>query len=135
MNAIAGHDDSAQLSGTSYAAPVVSGLAALIRARFPKLTARQVMQRIEATAHHPPGGRDSLIGSGVVDMLAAVSTDPPVSGSPPPPRLPVPIAPPPLAAPAGHDARNIALIGATVCGVVLAVVVLASTLTARLRRD
>ncbi|OBF80492.1 type VII secretion-associated serine protease mycosin, partial [Mycobacterium sp. 852002-51163_SCH5372311] len=47
---------SAPLSGTSYAAPVVSGLAALIRARFPALTARQVIQRIESTAHHPPGG-------------------------------------------------------------------------------
>src|SRR5262245_12421809 len=46
----------APLPGTSYAAPVVSGLAALIRARFPALTARQVMQRIESTAHHPPAG-------------------------------------------------------------------------------
>ena len=66
---------SGPLSGTSYAAPVVSGLAALIRARFPTLTARQVMQRIESTAHHPPAGWDPLVGNGTVDALAAVSTD------------------------------------------------------------
>ena len=51
------------LSGTSYAAPVVSGLAALIRARFPTLTARQVMQRIEATAHGSHGGWDPVVGT------------------------------------------------------------------------
>ena len=66
---------SAPLSGTSYAAPVVSGLAALVRARFPALTARQVMQRIESTAHHPPAGWNPLVGNGTVDALAAVSTD------------------------------------------------------------
>ncbi|CAG7129756.1 hypothetical protein PICSAR246_00011 [Mycobacterium avium subsp. paratuberculosis] len=37
------------------------------------LTARQVMQRIEATAHHPPAGWDPLVGHGTVDPLAAVS--------------------------------------------------------------
>ncbi|BBZ37618.1 type VII secretion-associated serine protease mycosin [Mycobacterium conspicuum] len=88
---------SGPLSGTSYAAPVVSGLAALIRARFPTWTARQVMQRIESTAHHPPAGRDPVVGNGTIDALAAVSTDltptttpapqaPPVAVSPPPPR-------------------------------------------------
>ena len=60
------------LSGTSYAAPVVSGLAALIRARFPTLTARQVMQRIEATAHGSHGGWDPVVGNGVVDPMAAL---------------------------------------------------------------
>ncbi|HYB82603.1 MAG TPA: type VII secretion-associated serine protease mycosin, partial [Mycobacterium sp.] len=62
------------VSGTSYAAPVVSGLAALIRARFPALSARQVIQRIESTAHHPPAGRDALVGNGTIDAVAAVST-------------------------------------------------------------
>ncbi|WP_231977688.1 type VII secretion-associated serine protease mycosin, partial [Mycobacterium sp. E2989] len=69
------------VSGTSFAAPVVSGLAALIRARFPTLTARQVMQRIESTAHHPAAGWDPVVGSGTIDALAAVSTD--VGPSPP----------------------------------------------------
>ena len=48
------------ISGTSYAAPVVSGVAALVRARSPYLTARQVMQRIEGTAHRPAAGWDPL---------------------------------------------------------------------------
>lgn len=59
--------------GTSYAAPVVSGIAALVRARSPQLTARQVMQRIKDTAHRPPAGWDPFVGHGVVDPLAAVS--------------------------------------------------------------
>lgn len=61
------------LSGTSYAAPVVTAIVALVRARSPELTARQVMQRIEDTAHHPPAGWNPVVGHGVVDALAAVS--------------------------------------------------------------
>jgi len=60
------------LSGTSYAAPLVSGIAALVRARHPDLTARQVMTRIEDTARHPDGGWNPSVGRGVVDVLAAV---------------------------------------------------------------
>jgi membrane-anchored mycosin MYCP len=59
--------------GTSYAAPVVSGITALVRARSPHLTARQVMQRIKDTAHRPPSGWDPFVGNGVVDALAAIS--------------------------------------------------------------
>ncbi|HME79552.1 MAG TPA: type VII secretion-associated serine protease mycosin [Mycobacterium sp.] len=134
VNSLGGPNGSSPLSGTSYAAPVVSGLAALIRSRFPKLTARQVMQRIEATAHHPPGGWDPLVGTGVVDFLAAVSTDPPVSPARLPPRPPMRIAPPPLAAPAHHGSRDTAFIGAAICGGVLAVVLIIGTLAARLPR-
>ncbi len=134
MNTLGGPEGSARLSGTSYAAPVVSGLAALIRSRFPKLTARQVMQRIEATAHHPPGGWDPLVGAGVVDFLAAVSTDPPAGPSLSPPRTPVPIAPPPIPSPTDHGGRDAALVGAAICGGVLALVLIGGALTARVRR-
>ncbi len=71
-----------RLSGTSYAAPLVSGLAALVRARHPELTARQVMARIEDTARHPAGGWSPTVGHGVVDVLAAVGDAAP----PPSPR-------------------------------------------------
>ena len=135
VNSLGGPSGSSPLSGTSYAAPVVSGLAALIRSRFPKLTARQVMHRIEATAHHPPGGWDPRVGAGVVDFLAAVSTDPPASPSPPSPRTPVPIAPPPLPAPANHGSRDTAFVGAAILGGVLALMLATAALTARLRRD
>ncbi|OBI46713.1 type VII secretion-associated serine protease mycosin [Mycobacterium sp. E796] len=109
------------VSGTSYAAPVVSGLAALIRARFPALTARQVMGRITSTAHHPPGGSDPLVGNGTIDAPAAVSTDagPPTTTSRPT-TAPVPvIAPPPPKPPDAH-ARDAALRGAAICLVALA---------------
>ncbi|WP_409427110.1 type VII secretion-associated serine protease mycosin [Mycobacterium sp. SMC-11] len=98
--------DGSPLRGTSFAAPVVSGLAALIRSRFPQWTPRQVMDRIKATAHHPPGGRDDLVGDGVVDVLAALTFDvaTPRVLSPPAPPLPrlAPVTEPAAdAAPAG----------------------------------
>jgi membrane-anchored mycosin MYCP len=64
------------VAGTSYAAPVVSGLAALVRARYPDLTARQVMRRIEATAHRQSDGWNPYVGNGIVDPFAALSDDP-----------------------------------------------------------
>lgn len=78
------------LAGTSYAAPVVAGVAALIRSGAPHLTARQVMQRIESTARRPAAGWDPAVGFGVVDVVAAVSAD--GTGS-----NPVPTAPPGIA--------------------------------------
>jgi len=135
VNNLGGPNHSSPLAGTSYATPVVSGLAALIRSRFPKLTARQVMQRIEATAHHPPGGWDPRVGAGIVDFLAAVSTDPPASTSPPAPRTPVPIAPPALPAPVNHGSRDAAFVGAAILGGVLALMLATAALRARLRRD
>src|SRR5262249_41831227 len=46
-------DDS--LSGTSFAAPFVSGVAALVRSRFPRLSGPAVVHRIEATANGGTG--------------------------------------------------------------------------------
>jgi membrane-anchored mycosin MYCP len=133
-NALAGEDGSTPLSGTSYAAPVVSGLAALIRSRFPTWPARQVMQRIKATAHHPPGGWNAQIGYGRVDFLAAVSTDAPAAPTPPAaPRL-APAAEPAHTAPADHRARRAAFTGAVICAGVLAAVLGIVALRARLRR-
>jgi membrane-anchored mycosin MYCP len=133
-NAFGGKQGPVPLSGTSYAAPVVSGLAALIRSRFPQLTARQVMQRITATAHHPSGRRDPRVGAGPVDFLAAVSTDTLSStGLLPPPAsvsIPAPVGP----APPDHRAKHTAFTGAAVCGGVLAAVLTASVLLTRLRR-
>lgn len=90
--------------GTSFAAPVVSGVAALIRSRFPAWTPRQVMDRIKATAHHPPGGRDDVVGAGVIDPLAAVSSEiaePASVARTPQPAPPPPPAVEPVAASAG----------------------------------
>ncbi|MGH3957428.1 type VII secretion-associated serine protease mycosin [Mycobacterium sp.] len=135
VNALGGKGDSTPLSGTSYAAPVVSGLVALVRSRFSTLTPRQVMQRIEATAHHPPAGWDPFVGNGVVDMPAAVSTDALAGPAPGPPGTAVPITPAPsAAAPPDRGAHVTAYTGAAVCLTALAVALITGLVTARLRR-
>jgi membrane-anchored mycosin MYCP len=57
--------DPMPIAGTSYAAPVVSGIVALMRSRSPELTARQVMQRIKVTAHQPAARWDPVVGMGL----------------------------------------------------------------------
>lgn len=101
----------AAISGTSYAVPVVSAVAALVRARSPELTARQVMQRIEDTAHSPSSGWNPVVGHGVVDTFAAVSGP---GAGPPTPR---PTAPPTAAAESepGPASLRTAIRGAAVC--------------------
>ncbi|KAA2264699.1 type VII secretion-associated serine protease mycosin [Solihabitans fulvus] len=63
------------LQGTSFASPYVAGVAALVRERFPELSAREVMSRLERTAQHPgnPSGRDNKVGYGMVNPIAALT--------------------------------------------------------------
>ena len=63
------------LQGTSFAAPYVAGLAALVKQKFPGLDAYQVMHRIEMTAQHPgtPSGRNNQVGYGMIDPVAALT--------------------------------------------------------------
>jgi membrane-anchored mycosin MYCP len=69
------HGQVRPLDGTSFAAPYVAGLAALVRERFPHLSARQVMRRIEQTAQHTTGRRrrSEDLGYGVIDPVAALT--------------------------------------------------------------
>jgi type VII secretion-associated serine protease mycosin len=65
-------------SGTSVAAPIVAGAAALVRARFPELSADEVIHRLVSTATDAgEPGRDELFGHGVVDVVAALTADVP----------------------------------------------------------
>lgn len=115
------------ISGTSYAAPVVSGLAALVRSRFPDWSARRVMQWIESTARGR-GRWDPVIGNGVVDPVAALrSAAEPVS----PPTESVPR---PSPGPRPGQARATALIGAGGCAVILVIAIALQSSAARLRR-
>lgn len=61
--------------GTSFSAPYVSGVAALIRAKHPDWTYRQVITQIEQTADRGKPGRDDFVGWGVIDPVAAVNDD------------------------------------------------------------
>lgn len=83
--AVGGGTTASDLDGTSFAAPWVAGLAALVRERFPQLTAAQVVDRIVATARRPAGGRSALqVGRGVIDPTAALTAVPDVSAPDPP---------------------------------------------------
>jgi type VII secretion-associated serine protease mycosin len=64
--------------GSSGAAPIVSGIVALVRAAHPDLDAANVINRIVSTAT-PAGanGNDPLYGFGLVNAAAAVSNDVP----------------------------------------------------------
>jgi membrane-anchored mycosin MYCP len=109
------------MSGTSFASAYVSGLAALVRGKYPNLSAAQVIQRIEQSAHSPANVVDNRVGYGTIDPVAALNNDVPIGN-----RLPTEhltrrlVLPAPAPAP---DRRPMAtaLIGSTV---VIMVVVL-----------
>lgn len=65
-----------QWSGTSAAAPLVSGLVALVRAEFPELDAANVINRVIRTAD--PKGEEvpsPLYGYGIIDPVAALTAE------------------------------------------------------------
>lgn len=70
----------ARWSGTSGAAPLVAGVAALIRAEYPQMKAPQVINRILQTAKDTGApGVDNLYGYGIIDAHAAVTANVPVA--------------------------------------------------------
>lgn len=77
VDALSGKEGPVPIAGTSFAAAYVSGLAALLRQRFPDLTPAQIMHRITATARHPGGGVDDAVGAGIIDAFAALTWDVP----------------------------------------------------------
>nr|WP_233225438.1 type VII secretion-associated serine protease mycosin [Nocardia sp. MDA0666] len=117
-----------QITGTSFASPYVAGLAALVRSRFPELSAPEVIKRIEATAHAPAEGWNPYIGYGVIDPVAALTDQVPAQL---PPKAQHPVASRQLPVPANppapdHTARNVALIGSAVIAVMCILGLLAS---------
>jgi len=72
------------VQGTSFSAAVVAGTAALIRARWPQLSAGEVVNRLVATAEHLGApGRNPVFGFGAVDPVGALTEPvPPVRGNP-----------------------------------------------------
>lgn len=62
-------------NGTSFSAPYVAGIAALIKAEHPTWTPRQIVAQIEQTAERTIAGHDRLVGWGVVDPVRALTED------------------------------------------------------------
>lgn len=117
VNALQGREGPVPIAGTSFAAAYVSGLAALLRQRFPDLTPAQIIHRITATARHPGGGVDDLVGAGVIDAVAALTWDiPPGPASAP---YNVRRLPPPVVEP-GPDRRPITAVALVAVGLTLA---------------
>ncbi|MCH0542596.1 type VII secretion-associated serine protease mycosin [Streptomyces sp. MUM 203J] len=85
-------------NGTSFSAPYVAGVAALLRAKYPKWTPRQITARIEQTAERSVKGHDNYVGWGVVDPVRALTGEPdmkPIESPIPDPAPPRPPAPEP----------------------------------------
>lgn len=60
--------------GTSFAAPYVSATAALLRDYYPEDSAEQITRRLTATADHPPGGWNQVVGYGELNPYRAMTT-------------------------------------------------------------
>ncbi|MGY3204393.1 type VII secretion-associated serine protease mycosin [Streptomyces sp. TE5632] len=60
-------------NGTSFSAPYVAGVAALLKAKYPKWTAAQIVAQIEQTAERSIPGHDRLVGWGVIDPVRALT--------------------------------------------------------------
>lgn len=71
------------INGTSFAAAYVSGVAALVRSEFPNLTARQIVNRLVASAHNAARSPSNLVGAGVIDPVAALTWDIPLGDAKP----------------------------------------------------
>ena len=73
-----------RVQGTSFAAPMVSATAALIRSRWPDMPAGEVVNRIIKTAQDRGApGRDTEFGFGQIDPVAALTADVPSIGTNP----------------------------------------------------
>lgn len=68
-----GNDNYVYGDGTSFSAPIVSGVVALLRSQTPTLTPAQVLARLRSTARDAgPRGFDPYFGAGIVDATNAL---------------------------------------------------------------
>nr|WP_239312455.1 type VII secretion-associated serine protease mycosin [Plantactinospora mayteni] len=120
-------------TGTSPSTAIVAGAAALVRSKFPDLSAEEVVHRLTATADDKgTPGRDEEYGYGVVNLVKALTADvPPLEGgaNPSASAAPSPTQTQPAdnAAPEPENKSNV---GSTILiGVLVALVVLGLLVT------
>ncbi|BBZ10990.1 type VII secretion-associated serine protease mycosin [Mycobacterium branderi] len=119
------------LSGTSYAAGYVAGVAALVRSKYPELSAEQVIRRLTATAHNGARAPSNVVGAGSVDAVAALTWQLPV-GAKSDAAPTKPIAAPPEPAPKNYTPLIVAGIGTAAFALA---VVGAAAIAARRRKE
>ena len=119
------------LNGTDYAAGYVSGVAALVRSKYPELTASQVIQRITATAHNGARAPSNVVGAGNLDPVAALTWElPAATGHDAAPTKHV--AAPPEPAPKNPAPQIVAFAGTAA---LLLAVIAAAAIAARRRKE
>ena len=64
------------VQGTSISAPLVAGMLALARQKWPDATTNQILQLLVRTAQNPNHNWDQYTGYGPIDGGAMVNTDP-----------------------------------------------------------
>lgn len=128
------HQQLVALSGTSYAAGYVSGVAALVRGKYPQLSATQVVRRITETAHNGARAPSNLVGAGTVDPVAALTWELPANGQAAAAQV-KPVAVPPAPAPEDPTPRTVAFAGTAALAVVVAAVAAIATIAARRKKE
>ncbi|MCX2932590.1 type VII secretion-associated serine protease mycosin [Mycobacterium sp. CVI_P3] len=119
------------LDGTSFAAAYVAGAAALVRGRYPGMSADEVVRRLTSTAHNGAQAPSNLVGAGTLDPVGALTWTIDSAGDTAPAptsrRIAAPVPPPPV----DHTPRTVAFIGTAV----LAAVVVAAVVTRRRKEE
>jgi membrane-anchored mycosin MYCP len=125
------HQQLVTLSGTSYAAGYVSGVAALVRSKYPELNASQVVHRLTATAHNGARAPSNVVGAGTLDPVAALTWELPAATD----HDAAPtkhVAAPPEPAPKSPLPRIVAFAGT---GALILAVVAAAAISTRRRKE
>lgn len=123
INAVEGRDNAMVApAGTSFSAAIVSGVAALVRAKYPQLTSHQVINRLLSTARAPARGVDNQVGHGIVDPYAALTWELPPGDPVPPEHLSTRMVLPPP--PVG---RNMTPVWLALAGIGTVAIVVATT--------
>ncbi|MFJ2741242.1 type VII secretion-associated serine protease mycosin [Streptomyces sp. NPDC087440] len=93
-------------SGTSFSAPYIAGLAALIKGKHSKWTRDEIVTQIQQTAERSAPGPDPLLGWGVADPLRALTDDAHPRSHPVAERPPRAQTPDPLHTPTGETPQE-----------------------------
>ena len=110
-------------AGTSFSAAIVSGVAALVRAKYPTLTSHQVVNRLISTARPPARGVDNQVGHGIIDPVAALTYDLPAGE----PRAPEHFSAPLVLPPPPHD-RDMTPVWVALAGIAATAVVVVAVI-------